>query len=238
MKKTISFIFPALNEQELLVSSINSGIEAARILDFEYEIIVVDDGSSDATLSVAEKFRSENQNTKVVTHNKNLGLGAAYKSGLKVASKEYVMLLPADNAWDSKSIEGILKLVGSSDIVIPYIKNAADKSLFRRMLSGSYTKILNFVFGLKVPYYNGIVVHKRHILNTIEIVATDFSYQTEALVKLLRMGSSYVVVEANTNKRDCGKSKALSLNNIYKVCLSNLKLYFVIAGNEKYKRRN
>ena len=110
-------------------------------------------------------------------------------------------------------------------MIIPFIQVAGDKTAFRRLLSRTYTAGINFLFRLDVPYFNGIVVHRTELIRSIEIQANDFSYQTEALVKLLRRGHGYVTVAASTNARPGGQSKAFGLRNVRRVITSVLRLF-------------
>jgi dolichol-phosphate mannosyltransferase len=227
MSLNISFILPALNEEGNLSQTVEVLERVALSLSLKHEIIIVDDGSTDNTYHEASKIVQINNNVRVIQHKKNTGIGAAYKSGLKLSNKDFVMLIPADNAWAEYDIINILNMVGKADIVIPYILNAGDKSRIRVLVSKLYTLFINKLFNLDVPYYNGIVVHKVNIIKGINIVSNDFTYQTEALVKLLKSGNfSYMCIKANTIQRNKGKSKAINLFNIIRALNSILILYF------------
>jgi glycosyltransferase involved in cell wall biosynthesis len=227
MSLNISFILPALNEEGNLAQTVEVLENVSLLLSLMYEIIIVDDGSTDNTYQEAISIVQNNNNVRVIKHEKNKGIGAAYKSGLGLTIKDYVMLIPADNAWSEYDIIRILNMVGKADIVIPYILGAGDKSRMRVVVSKSYTYLINKLFKLKLPYYNGIVVHNVKIIKGINIDSNDFTYQTEALVKLIKNGNfSYVCIEANTIQRNNGKSKAINLLNIIRAMKSILQLYF------------
>lgn len=228
MKKSISFVLPALNEELLIEKTVNVAIRAAKDLDLDYEIIIIDDGSTDATYQIATSISLKLSNIIVKKHPTNLGLGGAYKSGISLANNDWLILLPADDAWPLNDLKEILLKIGEADIVIPYIKTAGDKSRFRKILSKTYTNLINILFGLNVPYYNGIVIHKTNLLKKIQISSNDFSYQTEVLIKLLTNGASFVSVGANTNIRNGGKSKALKFSNIVNVIFSIILIYYKV----------
>ena len=238
MKNSITFVLPALNEEKLLPATVNVALLAAEYLKLPFEIIIIDDGSQDKTYEVGQSLAREDSRIKVIKHLKNQGLGAAYKTGIDSAKMEYLMLLPADDAWPTSSVIDILNQISNSDIVIPFIKMAGDKSAMRKVLSHSYTNLINLLFNLNIPYYNGVCLHKVTLLKSIQINANDFSYQTEVLVKLLLKGASFVTVQANTNVRKEGVSKALKLKNIIKVITSVLKLYYQlrILNSENFKK--
>lgn len=237
-KNSLTFVLPALNEERLLPITVDVARSAAEELNLPFEIIIVDDGSTDDTYQIALSLANSDERIRVIQHQNNLGLGAAYKTGIQNSSMESLMLLPADDAWPKNAVIEILSRINQVDIVIPFIKVAGDKSAFRKLLSHSYTSLINFLFNLNVPYYNGVCLHKVALLRSIPINANDFSYQTEVLVKLLFRGASFLSVQANTNVRTEGISKALKLENITSVIVSVLKLYYFlkISNNENIKK--
>ena len=230
IQTSLSIIIPALNEEKLLSLTIKLVVEACLSSDLNFEIIIIDDGSTDNTYAIASALSSQYANIKVLKHDSNIGLGAAYKSGLFLASNEYVMLIPADNAWPYESITNIFSLIGSVDIIIPYITSARDKNLLRKLISKLYTIFINKLFRLNIPYYNGIVVHRLDLVKTIYINSNGFFYQTELLVKLLKLHPllTYKTLPSATNIRADGKSKALSLKNLIGVIFSLIFLYIYI----------
>jgi hypothetical protein len=140
------------------------------------------------------------------------------------------MLIPADNAWPYVSITDIFSLIGSVDIIIPYITSARDKNLFRKMISKLYTKLINIIFRLDIPYFNGIVVHRLDLVKAIYIKSNGFFYQTELLIKILKTHPliEYKSIPSTTNIRTDGKSTALSLKNLMEVIFSLISLYLFI----------
>ena len=83
---------------------------------------------------------------------------------------------------------------------------------------------MNYYFKLNIRYFNGTVLHKRSILNEIEINSDGFDYQAEILVKLILKGFSYKEVEVIINERREGESKAVSFTNGIKILRNLVKL--------------
>ena len=88
-------------------------------------------------------------------------------------------MIPGDNSHPITSIEPIIKNIGKSDIIIPFTTQKGKRSLLRFILSKAFTLLLNSYFNLKVKYFNGTVLHKRSILNEIEINSDGFDYQVK-----------------------------------------------------------
>jgi glycosyltransferase involved in cell wall biosynthesis len=225
----ISFIIPCFNEAQSVANTVSSVAEAARVAAIDdVEIIVVDDGSADSTLLVAQQLSADDTRIKLCVHEKNSGLGAAYKSGLERATKRFVMLVPGDDVWPCADLVKILKKIGGADVVVPYISVAGDKGLFRRILSRSFTQIINLLFGHSLPYYNGPVIHKTATVASVLIVSNDFAYQVEALLKVLAKGATYVTIEANTVSRKFGHSSALRGRNAVSILGTIVRLFIEI----------
>ena len=225
MKIFLTIVVPCLNEEHNLKNTIESIRHSLQDQFIKHEIIIVDDGSSDSTYALALDISNNCSDIYVVKNLKNMGLGYCYKEGLKIARGNFYMLIPGDNAWDSSEITKIVSLINRADIVIPYILQADDKGLFRKMLSKLFTNIINVLFGYKIPYYNGIVIHKIEFLKKIAIKSNSFAYQVECLLKAMHYNHSFITVGTNTSHRANGKSKALHISNIFKVIFSILGLF-------------
>ncbi|HEY0337970.1 MAG TPA: hypothetical protein VGC70_11580, partial [Burkholderiales bacterium] len=154
----------------------------------------------------------------------NIGLGACYQRGLQEARCNYVMLLCGDGGLPARSLPAIFEKIGTADIVIPYMTNLRRiKSPLRFVLSRTYSKLLNTLFGFKLHYYNGLPVHRTDLLRSIRITSSGFGFQGEILVKLLKSGCSYVQVGV-LGAEETRKSFALRPRNLVSVARTLLHL--------------
>lgn len=231
-EKSFSFIVPCFNEEKNLVFTLKEIYKVVKKCKiYDYEIIVIDDASQDSTLSVAKKIQKKYQYIKVVSNNINLGFGGSYKKGVRMSIKKFVILIPGDNAHPADGIVPIINLAGKSDIVIPYVIGRGTRSIFRMSLSKIFTLFVNLIFSLNIPYYNGLVLHKTSIINSVVIKTNSFAYQAEGLVRLLKKGHSFLPVPVVIKERDEGKSSAFKIKNIINVfkAIIGLKLEFLFA---------
>lgn len=211
----LTFIVPALNEAENIGGTVHEIEEAAALAALpSFEIVLIDDGSTDRTGAVMTELAATKPFVKHLSNPRPTGLGGAYKTGLRAAIGRHVMLVPGDNVFPASSLKLILEKIGTADILVHYVVNNNIRSPGRRFLSVAFTAMLNFIFSLKLPYYNGLVVHRTDVLNTITIETDSFAYQAEALVKLLRAGRSFDTVGTPLVARQHGGSKALRPKNI------------------------
>lgn len=236
---SVSFIVPALNEERNIEGAARTCCEAAEGLVSEYEIILVDDGSRDRTGERMDAIARSDPHVRVVHNPKNLGFGGAFKAGLAVARMQYVIRVCGDDQVPIVGVRRVLGEIGRADFVVPFIANPGEyRSWGRRFGSWGFTKLVNLLFGLRVPYYNHCVVFRRDAVQGIRIATDGFAYQAEALVKLLKAGYTFVPIGINDVARIHGSSTALRPSNLVKVVGALRGLYSELrrpgAVPEKY----
>src|SRR5215475_14007882 len=148
----VCFVVPCFNEEDNVGPTVDS-IRAAASGKRPFEIVLVDDCSTDGTLARMQALAAADPRIRVVHNPVNLSLGGAYKRGVAVAEADYV-------------------------IVIPVVTNSAVRTWYRAMASRGFTTLLNWLFWLDVGYYNGAVLHQTARLHTIENRTNSFAYQT------------------------------------------------------------
>ncbi len=216
MAEKISFICPALNEEELVEQTVREFMEKIDGLFEAYEILLFNDGSTDKTPEIMDRLENEFPEIIKVTHNPiNRNIGYCFKEGIKKASYPYVQLICSDSTFDRGSYINISQALGKTDIVVPYVVNLKEeKTPFRYKLSCVYRVLMNFLFGLKLKYHNGLSVFKSDQIRSISIRSDGFFFQVECLVKLLKKGSTYQEVSCSTFPFFRIEARALSMGNV------------------------
>jgi len=226
--RTFGFVVPCFNEEENVGATVGSIRDAVRERD-DYEIILVNDASTDRTLEQMQALAAADPRIRVLDNPTNLGFGGSYKRGASVATATYVMMLPGDDGFPGHSIAEILGHAGKADIIIPVVTNRGARHWFRAFASRGFTTLLNWAFWLNVGYYNGAVLQRNELLRTIEITTNSFAYQAEALVKLIARGATYKHCYVSIQERAAGRSSALSLKNQIAVWRTILHLLAVVG---------
>ena len=226
---TLTLIIPALNEEVLITPTVEQILERVDGRFADYELILVDDGSTDQTGERMDQLAAAHPRIRVIHNPRNLGLGTSYRLGVSEARFEYVMLLCGDGGMPASSLPAIFDRIGEADIVIPYMRNLRQiKTPARFLLSKTYTGLLNTLFGLRLHYYNGLAVHRVELVRAAKVTSEGFGFQGETLVKLIKAGCSFVEVGVDGAEKT-QRSSALRLSNIVSVNKTLLKLLWKVS---------
>lgn len=229
MIKSVSVVIPAYNEEKNLAATVNfllERLEKNSVLDFE--ILIFDDNSTDATGKIADELAKKYSQIKVIHNPKNMNLGFNITKGFQLATKGFVGFIPGDNEIEPEILDNIFQNLGKADIIIPYVKNPEVRPWGRRFLSRTYVIIINTAFGLNLKYYNGICYFKTAMVKKVPVSTYGFAYMTEILVKLLKSGASFIEVPMINRKRERGATKAFRIKNIVSVFKTFLHLFYEI----------
>ena len=229
-RPSISIIVPCYNEAgniEGTVESIKSALRSLNRFD-RFEIIIFNDCSTDKTGEIIEAIK-EREDSVITAHNKrNMGFGYNYTEGVRLASMEYVIMVPGDNEIPSEAIETVLKETGRADLVIPYTANTEVRPISRRVISRAFVILINTLFGLRLRYYNGTCVLKTKELKELKLTTFGFAYMASILVRLIRSGATYVEVGVDITQRETGASQAFTLKNIVSVLSAIVDLFIEV----------
>ena len=227
---SVSFVVPALNEQTVVEDVVRAIWSNVDRLVKTYEIILIDDGSTDRTGAIMDQLAQELPGVRVLHNKPNIGLGASYQRGVRDAKLNYVMMLCGDGGVPASSLPPILAKIGTADIVVPYMTNLRKiKTPMRYAISRTYTTLLNIMSGQRLHYYNGLPVHQRALLQQISMTSSGFGFQGEILVKLLKSGCSFVEVGV-LGAEATNKTSVFRFKNLGSVTKTLLKLLRELAG--------
>lgn len=190
-KPDVTIIIPAHNEEE----GITDVITQLKELSGNYEILVVDDGSTDDT----HKLASET-GVKVIRHPYNKGYGAALKTGIRNAKTDIVLFMDADGQHKPSDIEKLIPYIGEYAMVVGARTKKSKISLLRRPGKKILSLTANFLAGMKIPDLNsGFRALKKNVaMEFMHILPNSFSFSTTITLALVNSGYSvkYVSIEA------------------------------------------
>jgi len=185
---SVSVFFPCYNEQGNVGRTVENALRVMEKLDADFEIVIVDDGSSDDTGRIADEIAGRDNRVKVVHHERNLGYGAALQSGFAAATKYLVFYTDGDGQFDMNEMPPLLPLMERWDIVSCYRLNRRDP-LIRKVNAWAWTKLVCLLFGLKIRDIDcAFKLYKREIFDRIELSSTGALIDAEVLARAARKG--------------------------------------------------
>ena len=229
---SISVFFPCYNEQENVGRTVEKALEVLERLNADFEVIIVDDGSSDGTGQIADEIAGRDGRVKVVHHEGNLGYGAALQSGFKAATKEFVFYTDGDGQFDINEMPSLLALMERYDIVSCYRLNRRD-SLIRKINGWCWTRLVCLTFGLKIRDIDcAFKLYKREIFDKIELLSTGALINAEILARAVRKGYRITQKGVHHYPRTTGKQTGANLRVILRAFKELFKLQRQIrSGN-------
>jgi glycosyltransferase involved in cell wall biosynthesis len=218
---SLTIMVSCYNESHFISNTLDSVTGAAGDAQLLYEIIVVDDCSSDGSAEVVLRYMRDNPELPIRLHQnkENKGLACSYIDTAFEGKGKYYRLCPGDNSESRESLANIFAHVGIADIVVPYFPNEnwEGRSRHRHLISGLFTSIINFVSGYNLKYYNGCAIHLRTNIMRWHPSSYGFGFQADVITQLLDRGASYAEVRAHTIERKGEDSSALTTRNLLSV---------------------
>src|SRR5438105_14337 len=188
---SISIIVPAYKKSKILRSFISIIIEGLTVLDFnDFEIFIItnpdENGDNDQTPIIARDLESENSKIQSIHNNNYVNVGFKYRQGINLAKKDYITCIFCDEEVNVKTVTDVLSHISEADIILSYTANMESRSLFRRLLSRTFTNLCNIIFNLNVKYYNGTSIYPRTLIQSIDLKNDSFAYNVEAFVLTIK----------------------------------------------------
>jgi glycosyltransferase involved in cell wall biosynthesis len=175
----LSLIIPLLNEAESLPELASWIDDVCRKADLSYEIIFVDDGSTDPSWEVIQRLRTENARVKGIRFLRNYGKSAALNEGFKAARGEVVITMDADLQDSPDEIPGLMHMISSEgyDLVSGWKKKRYDNTLTKNLPSKFFNAATRRVSGIHLHDFNcGLKAYRSKVIKTVEVYGEMHRY--------------------------------------------------------------
>lgn len=237
-RKLVSIIVPGFNEEAIITKNLGAICEYMQRLQyrFDWELILVDDGSNDKTGLLADAFAEGNPRIKVIHHICNLNLGNALKTGFANVKGQYTITLDLDLSYAPYHIGNLLDTLETTkaDVVIasPYMKGGKVTAVpgMRRIMSSSVNRFLRIVSPQKLHTYTGMVRgYRTDFISALNLKTQDYEINTEILYKAMILRARIIEIPAHLDWTDQNrlKKKRASGMRIVKTIFSNLMAGFI-----------
>lgn len=228
----ITVVIPCFNEEGNIQSLVE---EVVPILDRSYAdycIYFVDDASTDMTVKEL-RLVADLPKVKVDFFKRNQGPGAVYRHVLRECKTDFITWLPADGEIDPRFLgnQEVLKAISQGHFLVTYPYESRNRTWMRRVLSKTFTRIMNLTFRCNFEYYNGSAIYPADELKKIRLRSERFGFNLEALVKMKKLNDrklSYKEVPFQLRKRNFGVSSAIRWSVFIDVCKTYLLLIYSV----------
>ncbi len=202
----LSWFFPAHNEEANLRGLVAEALETLPSLAETFEIVIVDDGSRDGTPEIADELAAADPRIRAVHHPRNLGYGAALRTGFAAASHELIAFTDGDRQFKVADIGRLMAryAAGGADVVVGDRIKRADP-LVRTLYAKAYRLANRIFFGLRVTDVDcACKLFRRDALEGINVESGGAFFSAELLIKLRASGRTVVEVGVPHYPRTAG----------------------------------
>jgi glycosyltransferase involved in cell wall biosynthesis len=208
---SISVIVPVYNEIELVAASTRAIEAFVRAHFADYEILLIESGSTDGSGEVCDRLATEFPRIRVFHEGARNGFGSALKWGYKNASKDLVWLVTADLPFPLKTILDALPLLEKYDCVFSY--RSVDERGARKTMSFFYNAIMKTLLNLNVRHINSAFrVFKRSLIQSVPAISNGWFIDAEVLYWISRQNASHVEIPVPVVNRTAGRSSVSMLS--------------------------
>ncbi len=223
---SLSIFFPCYNEADNVGILVKESIDTAESYGVDYEVVVVDDGSSDRTAEIVEEWRKKNPRVRLVRHAHNKGYGAALRSGFENVKKDLVFMTDGDRQFRVAEIEKLFSKIDSCDVVTGYRIGRQDKG-YRRLNGRLWTGLTRFLFGLPVRDVDcAFKLIRRGALQGVELKSNQLLIHAELLARLKKRGCRIEQIGVTHYPREKGEATATRPLRVLKTFAELFRLYW------------
>jgi glycosyltransferase involved in cell wall biosynthesis len=234
---SLSVFFPAYNDGGTIASLVITALQSAPKLTPNYEVIVVNDGSSDSTAQILDELARVYPQLKIVTHEANRGYGGALRSGFAAASKDVIFYTDGDAQYDPAEIELLWpQMAPGVDLVNGYKISRSDP--WHRIVIGRiYHHTVKLMFGLRVRDVDcDFRLLRRSIFERVRLEKNSGVICLEMMKKIQDAGFRIVEVPVHHYHRAHGQSQFFNFPRVIRTGIDVLKLWYTLVVRQTHRR--
>ena len=222
---TLSVVFPAFNEEANIRHTVDSARLVLPKLAETWEIILVNDGSEDATSSLCDELAEQYPEVRAIHHTDNRGYGAALKSGILAARHDYIFFTDSDGQFDLQELENLIEWAGHYEIVTGYRAKRQDPP-HRLINAWGWRTLVRMVLGVKVRDIDcAFKIFQRSVFDRVQIRSVGAMVNTEILAQARSFGMRIHEVKVSHYPRRHGKPSGANLRVIAKAFRELFRLW-------------
>lgn len=228
---SLTVVIPAYNEDEIIISSVEQTLSAVEALGIDHEVIIVNDGSADNTLQLIQQELPNWKHTSVVDRERNGGFGAAVMSGIKAATKEFIICIPVDSPMETETLQKFVEVAPSTDVIASYRIKRVGYTVRMAINSWMYHKMVSAIFSMDLKDYNWIHLYRRSIFDKVSFSAKGIFMLAEVLIEANKHNYNISEIPVEQKQRITGVAASAKLSSILFV-LKEMLAYYTNTGND------
>lgn len=230
-RDSLSVVIPAFNEKDTIEDVVKEATEALKDMKIDYEIVLIDDGSTDGTSKIIDKLAKVKE-IRAVHHEKNKGFTGAMKTAFASARKHLVFLAPADGQFDFGALNNFVEAIKGYDVAIAYrVEN--EEPFSRKLNSRVFHKLCSILFNINFREISTVSIWRRRVLQSVEIESDNRSAMMlpELIYKAMQKRCRFTEVPIHWRLRRGGEAKGAGVVTIIKTLTGMYTLWRkVVSG--------
>ena len=236
-KPGLTVFFPAYNDSGTIASLVITALQTARTLTPDFEVIVIDDGSADATGQIADELARTYPEVKVVHHERNRGYGGALQSGFKAATHDLVFYTDGDAQYDPSEMTRLWNALDDGVDLVNGYKISRSDPVHRIVIGRVYHHTVKLLFGLNVSDVDcDFRLLRRSIFDHVSLEKTSGVICLEMMKKIHDAGFRIAEVPVHHYHRAHGKSQFFNFRRLFKTAIDVAKLWVVLVLRREHVR--
>jgi glycosyltransferase involved in cell wall biosynthesis len=229
--------FPAYNDSGTIASLVIAALRAARKLTPDFEVIVVNDGSADATADIVDELVRTYPEVRVVHHERNRGYGGALRSGFAAATRDLVFYTDGDAQYDPSEMAVLWHSFGDGVDLVNGYKISRSDPLHRIVIGRIYHHMVKILFGLRVRDVDcDFRLMRRSIFDTVTLEKNSGVICLEMMKKIQDAGFRIAEVPVHHYHRAHGRSQFFNFRRLIRTIADVMKLWFVLVVRREHVR--
>jgi glycosyltransferase involved in cell wall biosynthesis len=237
-RPSITAFFPAFNDAGTIGSMVVSAVETLSEITDDYEVVVVENGSTDYTMQVLESLAAHYAHVRVITYREPLGYGGALRVGFASATKELIFYTDGDAQYDPRELKLLLMALREDIDIVNGWKIDRSDPLHRKIIGRVYHHTVKLLFGFKLRDVDcDFRLIRRTIFNVVELESETGTICLELVKKLQDAGFRFAEVPVHHHHRTYGQSQFFNFPRLWRTGIQLIQLWWKLVVRREHVRQ-